>query len=136
MSERWTKWFLFPLGVIGLVVGLAQEDPVARETWRYTLQGLALAAVFVAAIRFPEWAPFRPLNWRPIRFVGTLTYSLYLIHDLVLESLAVRLHLGSLLCAAIGLLLTFSYAWLSYTWMERPLGRLRQRLGSSPQASI
>ena len=71
-------------GLALLLVTFTIVAPWFRETMRYTLQGLALMPVFVAAIRFPGWLPFRLLNAGPVAFVGMLSYTLYLSHQVAL----------------------------------------------------
>ena len=70
------------LGILALCVVI--RDPGFRETTRYSLQGIALTFIFIAAIHFPRWPAFRVLNWRPVAFVGLLSYSLYLLHYAVI----------------------------------------------------
>ena len=70
-----------PLGALLLVATISVRNTLFRDTIRYTLQGIALTPIFVAAIRWPDWCVFRPLNWKPVRFIGTLSYSLYLLHQ-------------------------------------------------------
>src|SRR5579863_3829336 len=69
---------LLPLAVAALVASLAYGDAVFLETFSYSAQGLALTCVFTCAVRHPEWLVFRLLNWRPVIFVGVLSYTLYL----------------------------------------------------------
>jgi peptidoglycan/LPS O-acetylase OafA/YrhL len=76
-------WILLAAGAI-LLACFAVRDPAFRETWRYSLQGIALMPVFHYAVTRPDLPLFRPLNWQPIALVGTLSYSLYLIHYVLL----------------------------------------------------
>jgi len=41
----------------------------------------------VVALRWPSWAPCRVLNWRVMTFLGELSYSLYLVHHVLLNAL-------------------------------------------------
>jgi peptidoglycan/LPS O-acetylase OafA/YrhL len=100
-----------------------------RETLRYSLQGAALTVLFIAAIRYPNWWPFRWLNWRPVAFLGVLSYSLYLLHFTVIIGVQGMLRAAphfvqGLFAFAISLAL----AWLMYVAVERPCARLRKRL--------
>jgi peptidoglycan/LPS O-acetylase OafA/YrhL len=63
-----------------LIATLLFRAPWFRETLRYTLQGIALVPLFAAAVRFPDWHVVRILAWKPLRFLGVLSYSLYLVH--------------------------------------------------------
>jgi len=67
--------------------------------------------------------PCRMLDWldsRPVRFLGTISYSTYLYHGLVA--------LPAALPAAANILPSYAVATLSYLGVERPLLRLRDRL--------
>jgi len=120
---------LLPLGLVALLASFLIRDGVFRETLRYSLQGLALIPVFVCAIRFPDWGLMKVLNYRPVAFVGVLSYSLYLIHQVVLFALAPFLErrFGEALNAAVGLAISLLLAWLVHLYVERPLARLRKR---------
>ena len=76
----------FPLSVCGLLFSFLYRDEYFRDTFRYTLQGICLISVFVCAVRYPNWVPMRALNFRPIAFLGVLSYSLYLVHQVVLAA--------------------------------------------------
>jgi peptidoglycan/LPS O-acetylase OafA/YrhL len=130
VSERMWKYVLFPLGLIGLLISFTVRADVFRETCRYSVQGASLAPIFVCAIRYPNWFPIRPLNMRWLAFVGTLSYSLYLIHLVVLGGLGENLGrtVGPLTIGIVGLAITFALAWLMYVLIERPCARLRRRL--------
>jgi hypothetical protein len=57
-----------------------------RSTIRYTLQGVALMPLFIAAIRFQRSLAVRILNFAWVRFLGVLSYALYLCHSIILEA--------------------------------------------------
>jgi peptidoglycan/LPS O-acetylase OafA/YrhL len=96
---------------------------------RYSLQGIALRFIFIAVIRLQDTPYFRILNWRPMVFVGALSYSLYLLHYAVI--LGVRQELGTLhpvMQAGIALAISLALAWAIYLFVERPCADLRRRL--------
>ncbi len=73
------------------------------------------------------------LDSRPLVTIGVLSYSLYLWHlaalavgDAVAERLAWPLAAGG----ALGWVLSFAAAWVSYRCIERPVMGLRRRFGS------
>jgi peptidoglycan/LPS O-acetylase OafA/YrhL len=122
------KWVLLPAGLALLLVTFAYRAPWFRETIRYSLQGIALTPVFVAAMRFPGWRPFRFLNWKPVAFVGVLSYTLYLAHQTVMVGLYFwmpGLHRvwGSVLAFGIA----FAIALAIHRFVEVPSARLRKR---------
>lgn len=134
--ERLWKRVLFPGGVALLLFTFVYRAPWFRETVRYTLQGIGLTPVFVTAIRYPGWGPFRALNWRWVSFAGVLSYSLYLVHHVVLYG--VEHHLAGwppVARAAVALALSLGIASAVYRGVEKPCARLRRRLdraASSP----
>jgi peptidoglycan/LPS O-acetylase OafA/YrhL len=70
---------------IVLVVTLVWRGVYFRETFRYSLQGLALMPVFYFAIRSAEHFPFTLLNYPWVARIGVYSYAIYLIHDIVIS---------------------------------------------------
>ncbi len=128
-SDAGRKYVWLPLGLGLLAFTFLIRDGRFRETFRYTLQGVALIPLFIAAIRYPAWWPFRLLNLRPVRFVGLISYTLYLVHYTVIEGLRYRLpgwplFVRGVLALAVALVI----ATAMYYAVERPCARLRRRL--------
>ena len=126
--RRW-KYAVVPsaLGIIALCVVI--RDPGFRETIRYSLQGIALTFIFIAAISFPKWLPFRVLNWRPIAFVGLLSYSLYLLHFAVIFAVQrTAPGLNPALQGVASFAVSMGLAWAMYILIEKPCARLRRAL--------
>lgn len=129
LSERtWKRW-LFPLGILGLLFCFAFRSDAFRQTFRYSIQGLSLIPIFVCAVRYPGWWPIRPLNWRPIAYLGSLSYSLYLVHQVaqVFTSIELGSRFGHLVESLAALALTFAVSWLMFKTVEEPCARLRRR---------
>jgi peptidoglycan/LPS O-acetylase OafA/YrhL len=129
-EELWKRW-LFPIGVATLLFTFVYRPGWFRESIRYSLQGLALMPVFVTAMRFPTWGPFRLLNLRLVAYFGGLTYSLYLLHHVVLYTL--RFHLPRLHPVGISLLafaISVALALALFRYVERPFARLRKRISA------
>lgn len=122
---------VFALGLVMVVLSLVYRDPIFRESFRYSLQGLAFVPIFSTLFWRKAAAPLvrRVLESRPMVFTGTISYSLYLYHFLG-ASLAMALvprdnGVGRIAFAlAIGL----SGALLSYFCVETPARRLGYRL--------
>jgi peptidoglycan/LPS O-acetylase OafA/YrhL len=64
------------------------RDLFFRETFRYTMQGLALMPMFYFCIRFHRSAGARWLNVPWITKIGQYSYAIYLIHFVAIEALA------------------------------------------------
>ena len=69
LNDNAWKWIYFPGALMVLLACLVIRGGAFnfRETLRYSLQGAALTVLFIAAIRYYNWWPFRWLNWRPNR---------------------------------------------------------------------
>ena len=128
IAERWWKWILFPLAVVGLLASFLVRDPRFQETIRYSLQGLCLYPLFVVAVRYPEWGPFRFLSVPAVRFIGVLSYSFYLVHQTVLFAVQAHVPLHPFLQGAVALGLSLTVAFGVHLLVERPCARLRRRL--------
>ncbi|WP_144637158.1 acyltransferase family protein [Bordetella genomosp. 13] len=122
-------WPLFALGLALMLVSLLLRDPVFRETWRYSLQGVALAAMFA-------WLALRPsrgsrlLSHPLLVYIGRISYSLYLYHWLALvcvEQFMPESPLPARMAAVS--LASFGAAHLSYRYVERLGQRWRRRFG-------
>jgi len=126
------KYFWFPVALVVLFATFLIRDPGFRETLRYSLQGMALIPVFVCAVRYPEWAFMKVLNYRPIAYIGVLSYSLYLTHQIIFMALADRLGLriGTAACAFLTLVLSIGLAIALQELVEKPCARLRKRFST------
>jgi len=129
LNERRWKFLIIPGALAVLLACLLYRAPVFRETLRYSVQGMALTLIFVAALRFSEWLPFRFLNWRPVAFMGVLSYSLYLVHYAVIFAIDRILPAGpQILKGVLALIVSVALAWAIYEVIEKPCARWRKRL--------
>ncbi|MEG4004564.1 acyltransferase [Microcoleus sp. Pol11C1] len=131
-SDRLWKYFVLPAGITVIILSFICDSSEFESTVRYTIQGMALHGLFIAAIRFPDWGVFQILNWNWMRFIGLLSYSLYLVHHTVIN--AVDLYLPQIYVAlqgAISMLISIILAYAMYRYIELPCGKLRKQLSSS-----
>lgn len=129
LNERRWKHLYTPLAFAVLVGCIFVRGYEFREAVRYSLQGMALTVLFIAAIRYSRWAAFAWLNTRVLTFIGLLSYSLYLLHLAVLMRIEDNLPwLNRPLQAALGLGLSIVLAYGIYIAIEKPAARLRRRL--------
>ena len=120
---------MIAFALIVLLVTFAVRDPVFRSTLRYTLQGIALMPLFHYAVTRPSMLPFRPLNWAPVRRLGVYSYTIYLVHFVVILGLE-RADFGAPgepLFIATAAIVSVGYAALIYELAERPLKPFRAR---------
>lgn len=126
---------LVALGVI--LFSLLWRDEVFRQTWRYSLQGLALVPLMVAATvsGTQPWVT-AVLESAPMRWIGRLSYSLYLWHILAFD-IGLRLIPGGgarfVAAMLLGWALTFALSMACYRYVEQPFFALRKRFGSNVQ---
>lgn len=131
---RRDAWLVF-VCVAVLVFTLAYRGEFFRLTFRYSLQSLAVAPlIYLAVARAQHW-PFRWLNAKPLVYVGTISYTVYLSHDVFV--LLVAKHwprLGWLGATFAAIALTLALAEPIRRWVERPCARLRRRLHRAREA--
>jgi len=123
------EWALGAACVLLLVATLAYRDEFFRLTARYTVQSVAIAPLIWLAVARAGHAPFRWLNARPMAYVGTISYTIYLAHQVILYG--VERHapeLGGAATLAFSALLTLVVAEAMRRWVEQPCARLRRQL--------
>ena len=127
-TERWMR-VLLPAALVMLLASLLYHDPVFTKTWCYSLQGVALSFVFMAAVLYHDALPFRFLNYRPVVYIGVLSYSLYLVH-VVLMKAVFRLWPQAHAWQSVPLAFAASLiaAWAIQQAVEKPCARARARL--------
>lgn len=130
------KWVWLPLGIVTLLFTFVFRSEDFRQTARYTLQGLALIPIFVVGIREPGFGPFKLLNLRWVRFAGTLSYSLYLVHQVVLFGLEHWLHTHQAIIASVALVASWLLAMAMHKWVELPSARLRKRISADRKPKL
>lgn len=126
-SADW-KYAVVPLALMGLLVTFVLRDAWFQETVAYTVQGICLFPLFIAAVRYHDWGPFQLLNVGAVKFLGVLSYSIYLMHPAILWAVDKTLHQGWKVEAVISLALTLGLAYIIYEAVEKPATRLRKRL--------
>jgi peptidoglycan/LPS O-acetylase OafA/YrhL len=124
---RRMKWLL-PLCVVVLLGTFVYRSESFRETLRYTLQGLALIPLFIAAIHYQKSWPVLLLNLPAVRFLGVLSYSLYLCHAIFIEGVRSMWPYSPVLSSVISLACALGFATVVHYFIERPCTRLRKRL--------
>lgn len=124
------RFLMYSLSITTLLVTFLWRDPVFRETARYTLQGLALLPLFYLAVVDHRAWWFRWLSWRPMQFLGALSYSLYLIHDAIAKNLLLT-DLPKPLVPLLVFAISLAYAFTMYKCIEQPLAKWRAKYRTS-----
>ena len=119
-----------PLGLACVFLSLAVRSFRFDQTLRYTLQSFGLLPFFVAAIHWHEHWLFRWLNLRAVRYLGTLSYSMYLMHTAMLWMFEHWTKWPTPVRSVLALGLLVVFGSLIYRFVEKPCARMRRRLAS------
>jgi peptidoglycan/LPS O-acetylase OafA/YrhL len=126
----WLRKHATKLALAGAVVTVllfAYRNPFFRDTFRYTLNAIGLAPIFFLA-SLPERHFFtRCLEWPVLRWLGQLSYSMYLIHHTLFHHF-LHYYQPSFPLALGILAVTILYAQAMRTLIELPLQKARTRL--------
>lgn len=114
------------IGVGVIFATLVFRSDSFRETFRYSLQSLAIAAVLVFVVAVPGSYAGRLLNRPLLIWFGKISYGFYLVHYVIL--LETFRHIGRTLGVPIALALSTIVALLLQRIVERPAQRLRNRV--------
>lgn len=123
------KWvLLLCVSVALLLVTFLFRSPAFRETFRYSLQGVALFPIFFCSVRFNSWPIFSWLELKWVRGLGIISYTFYLCHFACL-GLAHQYIDGTAITRGLAAFaLAVGFACASYFFVERHLGTIRRRL--------
>jgi peptidoglycan/LPS O-acetylase OafA/YrhL len=123
-------WLIIGFSFIILLFTLLYRDEFFRETYRYSLQGLALIPVFYYVVTRSSLWFFSWLNSNFLINVGLYSYMIYLIHNPLIhyfESIGLEKGWGLLIVVS---LLSFWLSALSYRYIEKPVLRYKNRFAS------
>ena len=133
-EPRWRDWFVrhFTTGIwwIGAVVYALFSVLLRKHTYSIW-ESMLLAALVAGTVVHPEGVLGRCLENRALKWIGRLSYSLYLWQQLFLIPEA-KYPFSLLQRFPINLVLLFLTAVLSYELLERPMIRLGHRLAPPP----
>ena len=128
---------LAALAFAALVGSMFSNSWNYRETLRYTLQGICLYFIFYFAISSINHWSVRWLENKALRYIGWLSYTLYLIHSTVHGILVQYLPpkkdwLVAIVCFAISM----AYAIAMRYTVEVPLQKLRARFRHTASTAV
>lgn len=125
------------LALLVLAASLLYRDQLFRYTFRFTIQSLALMPLFWLAVARADWWLFKPLNWWPVRYIGQVSYAVYLVNLMIIFALAQHLPEWSVaIRSVIAVLATWAVAEVLRRYVEHPLGEVRKKLHRrTPQVS-
>ncbi len=124
------QWALLTASVIALLLTLVYRDQAFRETARYSIQGLALLPIFYFAVRFSRIGLFRYLNSPWAMKLGAYSYTIYLIHYVIIRLVGKNLpSIGEkpYILFPAALLIATAYAAAVERGVERYFKKLRRK---------
>jgi peptidoglycan/LPS O-acetylase OafA/YrhL len=119
---------VFTVAILIVLLTFVYRNETFRETARYSLQGLALIPIFCAILFAEQFALARRILELPMMiWIGRLSYSLYLWHEVVLFFVTKLIPTGALSSRyLIALALSVATASVSYYCIEKPFQTLRK----------
>ena len=133
MSPR--QWAIVAAAFVLLLLTLVIRETAFRETVRYSLQGLALMPLFYFSVRFSGNVLFRALNTPWMMKLGIYSYSIYLIHLVVINSITMNFPATAgkfFVLLPLAVLISVVYAAVIDRFVDRYFKRLRLRYRSGP----
>lgn len=128
-TERLGRW----IALVPLATVLFPLMPQFLSTRGYNLLGITMMNFGIAiSIQNAIEKRYRILNWRPVAWVGVLSYSLYLWQAPFLN----RYSNGIWAAFPLNLLLAFVFAAASYYLVERPFLAMRDKLHERRKAAV
>ncbi len=136
--KRW-PWLLITLVAGFLLVAVSivnlQSNTLAPYQYRDAFAGLLSMSLLIAVSCDESFLLTRLLAWRPLVFIGTFAYSIYLIHAPLLQvlwqyplaSLQDKPLMMFLSLATLGTVLIVAASYLFFLACERPFLKLRKR---------
>lgn len=123
-------WVPSGLAVIALLATFLIRDDMFRQVLRFSIQGLAIGVLLLNLYfgRVFQWT-FPILELSPLRWIGRVSYGLYLWHFPVLD-LVKRAELGTTLTIIVALAVTFAVTAISFYFWEQKFVALRKRFGA------
>ena len=115
---------------LALILNQLEHHPVVYYVLLQPVIFVMLAFCLHRTQVAPDTAVGQVLNWRPLAWLGSISYSLYLWQQ---PFLAPGGH-GLLHLLPIAILLSVLFAWASFHLIERPFLRLRDRWFAPPAA--
>jgi peptidoglycan/LPS O-acetylase OafA/YrhL len=119
-----------PLAAAGaalILLSLLWREPHFRETLRYTLQGIAMLPVFYYIVSAPQSWLARALAWQPLRWLGWVSYTMYLCHVMLIYILFTYLKWNPWLLTLCALAIAGIFSELVRQGIEKPLRQLKRR---------
>jgi len=126
-KEKMRKWLRFwPLPLVAAMILYTKWE---GSFWQMTLVPVLMPMAVLGAVLNPKSYLALPLEWSPLKYLGRISYSVYIWQELFFTSHFITEHpLGILESTPLRYVATLALAMASYHFLERPLIRLGHRL--------
>ena len=122
-----TPWFsALTLALVAVSMVLFGVPP-ERDTWGFTLIPPMLALLIAQVIALHKTPLWSWTEWGWVRFLGTISYPLYLYQQITLSPARYRTPGPLIFGLIVGIAGTIVMASISYYLIERPFLRLKHR---------
>jgi peptidoglycan/LPS O-acetylase OafA/YrhL len=108
----------------GLFSGIEVRSTELFSIFGYSLLALIFGCVVAACVRSEGSSLFAPLRWGPVLYIGTISYTMYLVHSVIYVAVA-KVLAGDIIRGLLAAFLTIGAAALSWRYFETPILRLR-----------
>ena len=115
--------FVATVPAVPAALGLLPFTPDLNHRW-FAFFAVAWSALLLAVVHGPAWLR-RPFEWRPMRWLGWVSFSAYLWHMPVLAAVTGPMGLDGVSALAVFAVLTAAVSWASWRLFERPLQKVR-----------
>jgi peptidoglycan/LPS O-acetylase OafA/YrhL len=116
------------IGFLVLLLSLALRSTLMKETVRYSIQGVALMSIFYGATRLSEGRVYFVLNCPLMKKIGVYSYSIYLIHHVLVRLFEVNFPHGGVGEKIIfTIVFSFIFAQVVEVFWESKMRSVRRR---------
>lgn len=135
----WASALIIPIGILTAAREYYQPDELVG-TIGYSMNAACAAGLISWALRDGHFA--RVLSWRPLRYIGEVSYGIYLYHALCFIAVTYLVHFHRTVAGGLEQIAVVSAASLgvaagSYHLFEQPILKLKDRLSiTAPQSAM
>lgn len=123
-------WWIMVAALAAMVSSLLMRSEEFRWVYRFSLQNISLFLIVLNLLYDSRWKILvEILEFWPVRWIGRISYGLYLYHMLVNKLLGKVLEPGLLFMTA-SVFLSILIAAISFYVLEKPVQSVRRKFGS------
>jgi len=136
LKETLTGFIPTAIATLILLFCFVYRDDAFRQTFRYSLQGIAIG---IGILNLYFFKPFSKIShWMeiaPLRYTGKISYGLYLWHIPIILYLDqyTNFQMGTPIFILLAFGLTYLVSGASFRFVEQPIIDLRRKFGSHVQ---